>query len=125
LVEIEHADEVRAEDIAGDLGMTTDDALRSLVDLHKSEYIEGVRSEGLGQPSVIATRLTERGRRVVGIWPSPESAVARLSAAVDEYRTCQSPRSDAFANGEAGCERTSPSRWAGPGPRGFAPRPSS
>lgn len=80
LVEVEHADEVRPENIADDLGIGEDDALRSLIALHDAGYVEGLRADTMGGKYWIATGVTERGRRAVGIWPSGEGVDALIEA---------------------------------------------
>ena len=80
IVELEHAVEARPERIADDLGIGEDDALRSLIALHDSGYVEGLRADTMGGKYVIATGVTERGRRAVGIWPSGEGVDALVEA---------------------------------------------
>jgi hypothetical protein len=80
VVEVDNADEVRPEGVAADLGIPQDDALRAMIALHGSGYIEGDRANSLVGKYIFATDLTERGRRAVGIWPSSDGVDALVEA---------------------------------------------
>jgi hypothetical protein len=80
VVEVDNADEVRPEGVAADLGIPQDDALRAMIALHGSGYIDGDRADSFGGKYIFATDLTERGRRAVGIWPSSDGVDALVEA---------------------------------------------
>jgi hypothetical protein len=90
LVEVDRADEVRPEGVAEQLGIDEDDALHSLIALHDAAYIDGLRSDTFGGKYILATGLTERGRRAVGLWPSGES----VDALVDALRQAEEATDD-------------------------------
>jgi hypothetical protein len=50
--------------------------------LEDAGYIDGVHVEEMRGP-LIATHVTEKARREVGLWPSAETGVDRLVAALD------------------------------------------
>jgi hypothetical protein len=69
LVEIDNEDQIQPERVATDLGLAYDVALRSMVALYESGYIDGIDMADASGMYVVATDLTERGRRAVGVWP--------------------------------------------------------
>lgn len=78
---------VRASELADELGMSPDDVMSALIALDPT-YVE--TKEDRRGPNILANvavlRLTERGRRAVGLWPGEDSAdalVRVLEAAAD------------------------------------------
>lgn len=78
-IEVDGEREVRADVLSTELGLDERDVLRSLVALLESGYIEGMQFETDAR-YVMATDLTERGRRAVGIWPTGEGVDALVDA---------------------------------------------
>jgi hypothetical protein len=80
VVVVDNEAEARPEVVAAELGIETDDAVRSMVWLHDAGYVEALTADSMGGKYRLVTGLTERGRRVVGIWPSEDSVDALVDA---------------------------------------------
>lgn len=78
LVTVDGDKEVRPEGIAKRLNIDVEKATASLVRLHDSGYLDGIRADSLGGPYIIVQDLTERGRREVGMWPSAADGAALI-----------------------------------------------
>jgi len=65
-------------------GLASDNVARALQALDQAEppLIQGIRAMALPYPAVI-TGFTERARRAVGAWPTPDGLVDRLMSALD------------------------------------------
>ncbi len=85
---VEHFDDSDAaqwhrSDVVGATGLDADSVARALAALHGAQppYVAGVSVEEASYP-VVLTGVTERARRAVGAWPTPEALVDRLVAAL-------------------------------------------
>lgn len=85
---VEHFDDPDAaqwhrSDGVGATGLDADSVTRALAALHGAQppYVVGVSVEEASYP-VVLTGVTERARRAVGAWPTPEALVDRLVAAL-------------------------------------------
>lgn len=78
MITVDGDDEVRPEAIAQRLDIDVEKATASLVRLHDSGYLDGIRADSMGGPYIIVEDLTERGRREVGMWPSAADGAALI-----------------------------------------------
>ncbi|MBT9273621.1 hypothetical protein KMZ32_05975 [Phycicoccus sp. MAQZ13P-2] len=70
---------ISSETVAEELNISPSDAARAMIAL-LDVYIQGSELRGLGPSTVIASGLTERGRRVAGLWPAGEGVDALVNA---------------------------------------------
>jgi hypothetical protein len=80
------ADRVDIGPILADLEQIDPDSdawIRAVDRLEAAGYIEGIRVNGLACPAIV-TRVTERGLRATGVWPTEESGLEALAAALRE-----------------------------------------
>lgn len=73
---------VEVTDLSSRTNLSEEDVIRAVVALDQGDYIHArvERGMGGGLPWVIATGLTDRGRRAVGLWPSSDSGEALVAA---------------------------------------------
>lgn len=97
---------IRADDVCIAAGLTPEDATRAIEALIPA-YLEWVPPEGAqsGIRRVLFTgrhRLTERGRRAVGLWPSGESVDALVDALHQAEATTSDPEEKSAIRRAAG-----------------------
>jgi hypothetical protein len=65
----------RGSDLAAEAGLDRTDVIRALVALHSGRYLlTNPMGAQNASPEVIVIGLTERGRRMVGLWPAGDGA---------------------------------------------------
>jgi predicted ArsR family transcriptional regulator len=80
-LEVKHDGQVDTEAVATELGLSAEDAMRSLVRLWEDGLLDGADASTFGgDRQVIVTRMTARGRREVGMWPSSRDGEALVEA---------------------------------------------
>jgi hypothetical protein len=93
---VEHFDDPdaipwRLPDVESATGLDAGEVVRALAALDHAEppYLESISHEELAYPTIL-TGITERARREVGAWPTPEALVDRLVAALSEAADSES-----------------------------------
>jgi DNA-binding MarR family transcriptional regulator len=76
------------KDLVEHLDMGPDDITRAVVALSDAGYIETIvhdrRLASAGRQINRVKRISPEARRIVGLWPSPETALDRMIAALEE-----------------------------------------
>lgn len=89
-VAVEHFDDPAAlrlslESVAAQAGLSDNDVKRAARALHEASppYVEGITVDQASYP-IALTGVTERARRAVGQWPTPEALAERIISALTE-----------------------------------------
>jgi hypothetical protein len=95
---VEHFDDSEAyrrnaEQIAEAAELSVDEVQRALRSLYEASppYIDGITVAGPSYP-IFVTSVSERARRAVGQWPTPETLAERIVAALHEAAGVLTPR---------------------------------
>jgi hypothetical protein len=81
---LDAGNQIDESQVAATLGIDATQVYDAIADLRQSDYLDdsaaftmpGTRGASMAMPTI--TRLTERGRRAVGIWPNEEQAGDQL-----------------------------------------------
>lgn len=84
LAENPNAFDPSVTEIAAAIGLDEDQLRQSLQRWERTSPAALVSGEGTLEDPLCVRDLTERGRQIVGLWPSPEQVIDRLIRALEE-----------------------------------------
>ena len=86
-----------AQQFADEAGLSPEEAMIAGAALIEADYLDGHVTRGYGAfARVTLTRLTERGRRTAGLWPSEQSIEAFQAALLEVADRTRDPEQASF-----------------------------